>query len=148
VEKPFVLLADDNEATCILITALLQSEFAVEVASDGGEAIEKLKRRQYAAIVLDLLMPVVDGYAVLEFLRTEHPHLLGRVLVVTAALGAREMERVSGYDVCGVVAKPFEVDALFNAVRQCAGDTGEPHLRGPLITGGMLLLLAEVLKRV
>lgn len=148
MEKPLVLLADDNEATCILITALLQSEFTVEVASDGGEAIEKLKRRQYAAIVLDLLMPVVDGFAVLDFLRAEHPHLLRRVLVVTASLGARQMERVSQYDVCGVVAKPFEVDALFQSVRQCAGDTGEPLMRGPLLTGGMLLFIAEVLKRV
>ena len=147
MDKPCVLLADDNEATCILITALLRSEFTVEVARDGGEAIEKLKQRQYAAIVLDLLMPLVDGYAVLEFLRSEHPHLLGRVLVVTAALSPRDTERVKQYDVCGMVAKPFDVDALFHAVRQCAGDPGEP-LRGPLITGGMLLLLAEVLRRV
>lgn len=143
-----MLLADDNEATCTLITALLQSDFVVEVVSDGNEAIEKLKHRRYAVILLDLLMPVVDGYAVLEFLRAEHPALLSRVLVVTAALGRREMQRVSSYNVCGVVAKPFEVDALFNAVRQCAGDSGEPPIRGPLISGGMLLLLAEVLKRV
>jgi putative two-component system response regulator len=148
LDKPLVLLADDNEATCILITALLQRDFTVEVASDGGEAIEKLKLRKYAAIVLDLLMPVVDGYGVLEFLRTEHPHLIRRVLVVTAALGPRSMERLSGYDVRGVVAKPFEVDALFSAVRECAGDSDEPLMRGPLISGGMLLLIAEVLKRV
>jgi putative two-component system response regulator len=147
LEKPFVLLVDDNEATCTLITALLRSDFVVDLASDGGEAIEKLKCRQYAVILLDLLMPVVDGYGVLDYLRAEHPALLGRVLVVTAALGAREMQRVSTYNVCGVVAKPFEVDALFHAVRQCAGDTDTP-MRGPLISGGMLLLLAEVLKRV
>jgi CheY-like chemotaxis protein len=147
LEKPFVLLADDNEATCTLITALLKRDFVVDVATDGGEAIEKLKGRQYSVILLDLLMPVVDGYAVLEYLRAEHPGLLGRVLVVTAALGTREMQRVSTYKVCGVVAKPFEVDALFNAVRDCAGDTDTP-LRGPLISSGMLLLLAEVLRRV
>lgn len=147
MEKPFVLLADDNEATCTLITALLRSDFVVEVVTDGGAAIEKLKCRQYAVILLDLLMPVVDGYAVLEYLRAERPDLLARVLVVTAALGAREMQRVSGYNVCGVVAKPFEVDALFYAVRQCAGETDTP-VRGPLISGGMLILIAEVLKRV
>ena len=148
MEKPFVLLADDNEATSTLITALLQSDFVVEVASDGNEAIEKLKHRRYAVILLDLLMPVFDGYAVLEFLRTERPELLSRVLVVTAALGAREMQRLSSYKVCGVIAKPFEVDTLFNAVRECAGESEEPPIRGPLISGGMLLLLAEVLRRV
>lgn len=146
MEKPFVLLADDNEATCTLITALLQREFAVEVASDGAEAIEKLKGRQYAAVLLDLLMPGVDGYGVLDYLREERPDMLRRVLVVTASLSAREMERVRGYNVCGVIGKPFEVETLFSAVQQCAGTgTTQPFLRGPIVSSGMILLLAEML---
>jgi CheY-like chemotaxis protein len=148
LDKPFVLLADDNEATCTLMTALLQGDFVVHIARDGGEAIERLKTVQYGAILLDLLMPALDGYAVLDFLRDERPDLLRQVLVVTASIGAREMQRLSAYDVRQVIAKPFEVDALFSAVRECAGVDGPPNLRGPLISGGMLLLLAEVLKRV
>ena len=148
MEKPFVLLADDNEATCTLITALLQSDFTVDVASDGAEAIEKLKRRQYAVIVLDLLMPLVDGYAVLDFLRENRPDLLGRVLVVTASLASKQMQRVRDYAVFGVMAKPFEVDALYSAVRRCAGDLDRTPLRGPLLSSGMILLLGELLKRV
>lgn len=147
MDKPFVLLVDDNEATCTLITALLQADFVVHVAGDGGEAIERLKTTQYSAILLDLLMPVVDGYAVLDFLNAERPDLLPQVLVVTAALGAREMQRVHGYEVRRVIPKPFEVDALYNAVRECSGIAGSPHFGGPLISGGMLVLLAEVLKR-
>jgi CheY-like chemotaxis protein len=147
LEKPFVLLADDNEATCTLLTALLQGDFVVHVASDGREAIERLKSRQYAAILLDLLMPFVDGYAVLDYLRDERPDLLPHVLVVTASLGARDMQKVSAFEICGIIAKPFEVDLLLSAVRRCAGVPG-PSMRGPLISGGMLLLLAEVLKRV
>jgi CheY-like chemotaxis protein len=148
LDKPFVLLADDNEATCTLITALLQGDFVVHVARDGAEAIEKLKTAPYAAILLDLLMPVVDGYAVLDFLRDQHPDLVQQVLVVTASLGGREMQRVSTYNVRRVIAKPFEVDALQNAVRECAGVNGPPYMRGSLMSGGMLLLIAEVLKRV
>ncbi len=147
MEKPFVLLADDNEATCTLIPALLQNEFVVEVASDGHEAIEKLKSRQYAAILLDLLMPIVDGYAVLDYLTAERPDLLRRVLVVTASLATREMQRLRAYEVRGVLSKPFELDALQNAVRQCAGTGGEPFLSAPLFTGGMLLLLANLLRQ-
>jgi CheY-like chemotaxis protein len=146
VEKPFVLVADDNEATCTLITALLQHEFSVDVATDGAEAIEKLKSRQYAAIMLDLLMPMVDGYAVLDAMRAQQPDLLRRTLVVTASLSARAMERVRQYDICAVVAKPFEVDALLAAVRQCAGDVSAPHLRGPLLSSGVILLLGELLR--
>ena len=148
MEKPRVLLADDNEATCTLITALLQREFTVDIANDGYEAIEKLKSRQYAAILLDLLMPVIDGFAVLEHLQRENPETLARVLVVTAALAPREIDRVLAYPVRALIAKPFEVDALQAAVRECAGLGGEPPLRGPLLTSGMLLLLADLLKRV
>jgi CheY-like chemotaxis protein len=147
VEKPFVLLADDNEATCTLIQALLRNDFVVEIARDGHEAIEKLQRRQYAAILLDLLMPIADGYAVLDHLTSQHPDLLRRVLVVTASLATREMQRLRTYPVRAVITKPFEVEALQHAVRECAGIGGsEPFLRAPLISGGMLLLLADLLR--
>ena len=149
MEKPRVLLADDNEATCTLITALLHRDFAVEVANDGHEAIEKLKSRQYAAILHDLLMPVVDGYAVLDFLRDEHPDVLERVLVLTASVSPREMARVREYPVFGVVAKPFDVETLQAAVKQCAGLGNDLPFGGPLLASGMLLMLAaDLLRRV
>lgn len=148
MEKPRVLVADDNEATCTLLIALLRGEFVVETANDGHEAIEKLKSRQYAAILLDLLMPGADGYAVLDFLKSDAPHLLQRVIVVTAALSPRETQRVSTYETCGLVRKPFEVDLLQTTVRECAGIGGSDSFLGrPLIAGGMFFLLADLIAR-
>jgi len=146
VEKPFVLLADDNEATCTLITALLRPEFAVDVAMDAAGAMEKLKGREYSAILLDLRMPVTDGYAVLEFLRSERPDQLTRVLVVTAAISPRELERLRAWPICGVMAKPFEIESLLAAVKSCAGEVTPGFLGGPLLSSGMLLLLADFLR--
>ena len=148
MEKPIVLIVDDNEATCTLLTALLQRDFVVETASDGIEAIEKLKSREYASILLDLLMPHADGYAVLDYLTAERPAMVKRVLVVTAALAARHMDRVRQYDICNVIAKPFEVETLFTAVKRCTGEEDVRSIRGPFVSSGMILLLAEVLKRV
>lgn len=149
MEKPSVLVADDNEATCTLIKALLQSEFAVDVVTDGAEAVETLKARQYSAILLDLRMPVMDGYGVLEFLDRNRPDLLPRVLVVTAALSHSEIERARRYRIRGVIAKPFEVDTLLTAVRDCVEQNGDgpSPLRVPLFTSGMILLLADLLRR-
>jgi CheY-like chemotaxis protein len=144
VEKPFVLVVDDNEATCTLITALLQNDFVVEVVNDGREALTKLESRQYSAILLDLLMPITDGYAVLDFLRERNSEMLRKTIVVTASLAARELDRVKKYEVCGVIAKPFEVDTLYGAVRQCVGESGPQFIRGPLLSSGVILLLAEV----
>lgn len=149
MEKPLVLLAEDNDATSTLITAVLRSEFDVDIAHDGAEAIEKLKSRSYAAVLLDLVMPLIDGYGVLDFIEKERPELLGSVLIVTASLSARAMDRVKRYPVCGVIPKPFEVETLVEAVRQCAGDhDGGSAFRGPLLSSGVILLLAEMLRRV
>jgi len=147
VDKPFVLLADDNEGTCTLIRALLQPEFAVHTVTDGQEAVERLKARQYAAILLDLLMPVSDGYAVLDFLRDEQPEVLARVLVITAAISPRELARVRAYPIGGMIFKPFDIDVLLSAVRDVAGHHPLPPMRGPLLSSGMLLLLADLLRQ-
>jgi putative two-component system response regulator len=142
-DRRMVLLVDDDEPTCTLITALLQKDFLIEVATDGLEAIEKLRVKTYSAIILDLLMPHVDGYAVLDFLKENNPAMLPSVLVVTAALTRADMNRVREYPVCGVVGKPFELDALLNGVKQCAGPAAS---RGKFLTSGMILLLADFLR--
>ena len=144
MQKPFVLVADDNEATCTLITALLHHDFAVVTATDGMSAIEQLKSRQFAAVILDLVMPVADGYAVLDFLRMERADLLPRTVVITASVARREMERVASYGVHTVMPKPFEVDELYAAVKEIAG--GADAFGGPMISTGMILMLADLLR--
>jgi CheY-like chemotaxis protein len=147
LEKPFVLVADDNDATCTLITALLQHDFHVETASDGAEAIVRLKSRRYAAIVLDLRMPQVDGFGVLAYLRDERPEMISRVMVVTAALSPREMQRVHAYEICSVIAKPFEIDELLAMVKECAALDETGGLGGQFFTSGMLFLIADLLRQ-
>jgi putative two-component system response regulator len=147
VEKPRVLLVDDNEATCTLIAAILHRDYEIEMAGDGIEAIDKLKTKHYAAMLLDIRMPELDGYGVLDFLKETRPEMLRNVLIVTASLSEREMSRVRRYPVCGVVAKPFDVDALANAVRQCVSP-GDKPFGGPFFRSStMLLLLADLLRQ-
>ena len=148
VEKPYVLLADDNEATCTLITALLHRDFDVEIALDGREAIERLRTRRFAALLLDLRMPHTDGFAVLDFLKEHQPKVLANVLIVTAALTTGELERANSYAVCSIVPKPFEVETLLAAVKKCAAlDEGSPL--GPVLcsSGPVILLLADLLRQ-
>lgn len=146
MEKPFVLLADDNEATCTLIIALLHNDFVVDVANDGMQAVDKLKGRQYSAILLDLLMPNTDGYTVLDFLARERPADLGRVLVVTASLTPMELKRVKSYPIHGIIRKPFEVDVLLAAVKDVAG-RADPPVGGTFLSSSMLVLLADLLRQ-
>jgi len=148
VEKPFVLLVDDNEATCTLITAVLHREFNVEVASDGNEAIEKLRTNQYAAILLDLRMPQPDGFAVLDHIKEHAPKQLRSVLVVTAAVAPSELARVKAYDVCAVIRKPFDVETLLDAVKACvAPGDGNPIGSVLYSSGTVIFFLADLLRQ-
>lgn len=147
IEKPYVLLVDDNEATNALMTALLQREFAIESAMDGNEAIDRLKTRQFAAILLDLRMPRMDGFGVLEHLRVHIPETLKRVLVVSAALAPRDVERLREYDVCGVIRKPFEVEVLLDAVKTCAGSYGGGFGNVLATSTPVILLIADLLRQ-
>jgi CheY-like chemotaxis protein len=148
VEKPYVLIADDNEATCTLLTALLHRDFNVEAAFDGLETLEKLRTRRYGVLVLDLRMPQADGFTVLDFLKEHQPEMLRRVLVVTAAVSAHDLQRTASYGLCGVLTKPFEVETLLATVKKCASiDDANPF--GPMLcsSGPVILLLADLLRQ-
>ena len=147
IEKASVLLVDDNEATRTLIIALLQREFQVDSASDGNEAIEKLRTNQYASILLDLRMPQQDGFGVLEFLKANNPESLRTVLVVTALLSKKEIDRAREFGICGIITKPFDVDELLGAVKECVGDVDGGKLGSVFCTTPVLLMIADLLRQ-
>jgi len=142
--EKIVLLADDNEATCTLVTAILHKELTVECATDGNDALERLRTKRYAVVLLDLRMPIIDGFGVLDFLRDHSPEMLARVLILTAALTPKELARANSYPICGIVKKPFEVESLLESVRQCADQDDKGF--SSLITPAVLILLAGILR--
>ena len=76
-----ILVVDDDDAIRNMVERVLRREhFEVESARDGFEAIEKLSRNDYATVLLDLMMPRVDGIGVLRFLETEQKTLAPRVI--------------------------------------------------------------------
>jgi CheY-like chemotaxis protein len=148
LDQPYVLVVDDNEPTCTLLTALLHRDFNVDIAFDGQEAIDRLRNRQYAAILIDLRMPHADGFAALDFLKAHQPQMLASVLIVTASLGREELERARAYGVCAIITKPFEVDTLLAAVKKCVFPDEGSSLGPVLCSGGpMILLLADLLRQ-
>ena len=115
--KPKILVVDDDDAIRAMVERILKREhFDVESARDGFEAIEKLTHNDYSAILLDLMMPRVDGQGVLRFLeekkKTEAP-----VILMTANVhGAHETARTA--PVFRVLSKPFDIDQLISHVRE------------------------------
>ena len=117
-----ILIVDDDDAIRTMVERVLRREqFEVESARDGFEAIEKLTGQDYGAILLDLMMPRVDGHGVLRFLETERPEPTPPVIIMTANIQSA-FETADAKPVFRVLSKPFDIRQLVTHVRQCHED--------------------------
>ena len=87
-----------------------------DTARNGLEALEKLAEQTYALVLLDLMMPHMNGYAVLEHLATRPAPLRPLVLVLTAGLEPKPIETSL---VVGTLHKPFDVELLVETIAAC-----------------------------
>lgn len=111
-----LLLAEDTRDVNRAITVLLKHEkYEIDVAYDGEEALEYLKTNGYDCIILDIMMPKIDGLTVLKELRQRH--ILTPVLLLTAK--AEIEDRVFGLDAGAddYLPKPFDSKELLARVR-------------------------------
>ena len=79
------LVVDDDDPIRNMLTKVVErQDFEVDTAKDGAEAIEKIHEDGYALIVLDLMMPRVDGYGVLRYMQEHHPAKLACTIIASA----------------------------------------------------------------
>lgn len=115
-----VLVADDDFSIRRLVCTIVEREgLLADCVADGEEAIEKLQENEYAVILLDLMMPRLDGFAVIDYLRN-HPPLHKPVVLVVTAYADQKFKEVDPAVVAGVLRKPFEVADLGNIISLCA----------------------------
>ena len=111
-----ILVADDDaKAAGLLVQGLKAEGYAVDLASDGDEAVWLAETNPYDALVLDVMMPAKDGFTVVRHLRRKN--ILTPVIFVTAR-GEVE-DRVRGLDAGGddYLAKPFSLTELLARLR-------------------------------
>ncbi|HKO57859.1 MAG TPA: response regulator [Thermoanaerobaculia bacterium] len=114
------LVIDDDPGLQGLFHTLLGREgFSVDCASNGRLAFEYLKRRSYSVILLDLMMPDVNGFELLDRLGRDSPKLLARVIVMTGA-AQKVVDSVDRSRIWGLIRKPFDINELVLSTRQCA----------------------------
>ena len=120
------LVVDDDAGIRLLIKRVLnRQQFEVDLASDGGEAIEKILTTDYPVIVLDLMMPRIDGIAVVHYLAEHIPSKLKNVIVMTA-FGAAAISQVCP-PVGRFLEKPFDVNHLLSEVTECYWMSGADY---------------------
>jgi two-component system, OmpR family, response regulator len=119
-----LVVEDEADLLASLAQALREEGYAVDTAGDGEEGLDKARSWDYDAIVLDVMLPRLDGWAVLKGLR---PAKKTPVLMLTARDAVRD--RVRGLDsgADDYLAKPFDLEELFARlralIRRAAGQT-------------------------
>lgn len=112
-------MVEDDPAIRRLVTMVLQRNgFQVDAAADGLEAVLKLGLSEYEVIVLDLMMPNLDGFTFLNTFAREEPERLRKVIVTSAASPAVIRERMDR-EPFRVLPKPFDIGELVSTVRAC-----------------------------
>ena len=116
-----IVLADDNREFVHLMTEYFSQQDDMEVVGvgyNGLEVLEILEEKQPDVIILDIIMPHVDGLAVLEKIRSDYQHLDVKVVMLTA-FGQEEItKRAVELGVSYYILKPFELDILAQRIRQ------------------------------
>ncbi|HET7435180.1 MAG TPA: response regulator [Thermoanaerobaculia bacterium] len=119
MERGHVLIVEDDTAIRRLVTMVLQRRgYATDVAADGLEAVLKLGLSDYDVIILDLMMPNLDGFTFMNTIAENDPARLRKVIVTSAASPAVIRERMQGAPF-HVLPKPFDIEELAKRVEEC-----------------------------
>lgn len=142
MKRPILVVDDEPEVTDLIAYNLKAAGHKVVTAADGGAALKLARRHLPALIILDLMMPQMDGLEVCKALRRDPALADTPVLMLTARAG--EIDRVLGLELGAndYVTKPFSMRELLlrvkNLLQRSAG--GEAPGKGEVFQAGRLVL--------
>ena len=119
-EEPILIVEDDDDCREMLAALLVSHGYHIVTAENGAEALMVARQYQPCLILLDLMMPVMDGE---EFRRTQlaDPQIRDiPIVIVSARLGAHEIGRRLG--AVGTIPKPLDLDEVAATIEEvCTG---------------------------
>ena len=116
-EQIKVLLVDDDERNIFALSAYLKAKkIKVETASDGQECLDKLQQINVDVVLLDMMMPVMDGFETLEIIRQDEHLKNSKVIALTALAMKGDMERCIEAGADDYCTKPIDINVLVNKI--------------------------------
>jgi CheY-like chemotaxis protein len=141
-----LVVDDDHEIRKLLVTALRPKALTVDEATSGQQAIELLREHAYGIVLLDLLMPDVDGFDVLHAIDDRGCN--GPIVLVVSGADRQVIEQLDSDRIHGVVKKPFDPRELAEVVAGCAEIRGrsafETMALATVMTGAPLIALLKL----
>ena len=120
--KPRVLIVDDDwDLVFSLLLRLKAAGFTVDVAQDGEVGLERAATFQPDVVLLDLLMPCLDGWEVCRRLRSRPSTRFLRVVAMTGLRRPGSDESLHAVGIDQILLKPFDADRLIEAIERSGG---------------------------
>ncbi len=118
VYMPKVLVVDDDPDLVAICSFVLENEgYEIGVARNGFEAFDKLKKDDVDVVLLDAMMPAMDGITVCRLIKDTHGK---KVPVVVMSASQIMCERAKQHQADAVLPKPFNIDELVNIINRLA----------------------------
>lgn len=122
---PRILVVDDDRAIRALVKILAARRgFVIDTATDGRDAWSLIGENVYDAVLLDLMMPNMNGFDLVDRLRRERPSLVPRIVIMTAFSRGGKMPVVEG--VHSILRKPFDIGELLEHINDAARERARP----------------------
>ncbi|HUG99932.1 MAG TPA: response regulator [Gammaproteobacteria bacterium] len=118
-----ILIADDEQNIVISLEYLMRREgFEVSIAQDGDEAIAKTRAEQPDLVLLDIMMPKMNGFEVCQEIKSDPTLKAVRILMLTAKGRDTEVAKGLALGADGYMTKPFSTKELVERIRALLAD--------------------------
>ncbi|MEO6920628.1 MAG: ATP-binding protein [Collimonas sp.] len=130
-----MLVAEDNPANRELIQDQLEVlGYQADIVADGRAALRYFSERRYDVVLTDLNMPLMDGYTLAAFLRSQGSSV--PIIAITAHAGADELQRCEQSGISGVLLKPMSLNAIDQTVRKHLKRDADPAVQSAIASSG------------
>ncbi|MBN98684.1 MAG: hypothetical protein CME16_05470 [Gemmatimonadetes bacterium] len=121
-----VLAIDDTGDTLLLISKhLQQAGFEIKTAQNGHDALKEVDRFKPDLLLLDLVMPQMDGFEVCRHLRSQPASARLPIILLTAKTSGEDVKKAVALKVAGYIVKPFKADLLITRIRKVLQGAGK-----------------------
>jgi DNA-binding response OmpR family regulator len=120
-KAPILLVEDEPSLVEALRFILEEVGFEVESTSDGDEALRRMRRQPFAAVILDIMLPGTDGFDVLRAIRADRALAATPVIVLTAKGHANDRRTAETIGANAFITKPFSNAEVVDRINQLAG---------------------------
>lgn len=114
-----ILIVEDNELNIDLLIQLLEEEYCLLIARDGAEGVQMARENQPDLVLLDISLPVMDGYEAARSLRQDFPRLA--VVGLSANAMREDIHKALAAGCTDYITKPVDEDLLFEKLRKYLG---------------------------